>query len=99
MVLLDDDFVGRAVETLDAARDVDLLQMGVLDFFSGRTMQGINAYRRGFGWDGERQDALFTDRTQVDKARRLVTWAPFARAAIHAPDPSPFQAFHFGVHR
>jgi glycosyltransferase involved in cell wall biosynthesis len=99
MVLLDDDFVARAVAILAANPGVDLLQMAVLDFFSGRTMQGINAYRRGFAWDPARQDALFSDRTQVAKERRLVTWAPFARSAIHAPDPSPFQAFHFGAHR
>ena len=99
MVLLDDDFVARAVRVLGANPGIDLLQMGVLDFFSGRTMQGVNAYRRGFAWDAGRQDALFSDRTQVGKERRLVTWAPFARSAIHAPDPSPFAAFHFGAHR
>jgi hypothetical protein len=99
MVLLDDDFVSRVVEIFQSDPDLELVQMAVLDFFSGEPMQGINAYRRSIEWRSERQDALFTDKTFVDKSKRLVTWAPFAHSAIHSPDPTPFQAFHFGVHR
>jgi hypothetical protein len=73
--------------------------MAMLDFFSGDLMQGINAYRQGFPWQTEQQDSLFTDRVKIDPGRRLVTWTTFADAAIHCPNPSPFQAFHFGVHR
>lgn len=99
MVLLDESFVERVVATFAAGENIDLLQMGILDFYSGRTMQGVNAYRQGFEWHTERQDRLFTDKTQVAKERRLVTWASFRDSCVHAPDPSPFHSFHFGVHR
>ncbi len=99
MVLLDTSFISRVVEIFAHGNDIDLLQMAILDYFSGDLIQGINAYRRNFGWNASAQDALFTDRTEVAHERRLVTWTTFADAAIHCPDPSPFQAFHFGVHR
>lgn len=99
MVLLDESFVERVIAVFDAAEDVDMLQMAVLDYFSGRTIQGINAYRQGFAWRTSEQDRLFTDKTQVPKERRLVNWATFRHAAVHAPDPHPFHAYHFGVHR
>ena len=99
VVLLDDDYVERVVGVLRANPQLDLLQMALLDYFSGAAMQGVNAYRRSLDWRPERQDSLFTDRTGVDRSKRLVTWAPFLRGAIHAPDPSPLHAYHFGVHR
>ena len=99
VVLLDPTFAERAVGILEANQHIDLLQMAILDYFSGAPMQGINAYRRSVEWRQERQNALFTDRSFVPKTKRLVTWAPFARSAIHSPNPSSFHAFHFGVHR
>jgi hypothetical protein len=99
MVLLQDDLVRRLVTVMRRAPEIDLLQAAILDFFSGAAMQGINTYRRSIDWRTERQDRLFTDRTFVPKDRRRVVWAPFVDAAIHSPDPSDLQAFHFGVHR
>lgn len=99
MVLLDRDFVARAVEILEANPKIDMLQMAILDFFSGMPMQGINAYRRTVDWQTKRQDVLFTDKSFVPKSKRLVVWSTFARSAIHSPNPSPFGAFHFGAHR
>jgi glycosyltransferase involved in cell wall biosynthesis len=99
MVLLAPDYVERVVEIMRANPELELLQMALLDYFSGAAMQGVNAYRRTLDWRPERQDPLFTDRSFVDKSKRLVTWAPFLRDAIHAPDPSPLHAYHFGVHR
>ncbi len=99
MVLLAPDYVERVVAIMRANPELELLQMALLDYFSGAAMQGVNAYRRTLDWRPERQDPLFTDRSFVDKSKRLVTWAPFLRDAIHAPDPSPLHAYHFGVHR
>lgn len=99
MVLLAPDFVERVVRVFQASPDVDLLCVAILDFFSGGPIQGINAYRKTAAWSADRQDSLFTDKTQVPSSRRLVVWSTFVRDAVHAPNPSPFQAFHFGVHR
>lgn len=99
MVLLDQDFVTRAVRLLQGNPDLDLAQIAILDFFTGGPMQGINVYRNGFAWQSGGHDDLFTDRTLVDVGRRTVVGGPFMRSAIHSPNPSPFQAFHFGAHR
>lgn len=99
MVLLDPDFVRRVVQIFATNSELQMVQMAMLDYFSGDLMQGINAYRQGLPWLTEKQDSLFTDRVKVDPKRRLVTWTTFADASIHCPNPTPFQAFHFGVHR
>lgn len=99
MVLLSESFVERVVEVFLANPGVTLCQMAILDFFSGGPMQGINAYRKSVNWRTSNQDRLFTDKTRVPASERLVVWSTFCRDAIHSPDPSPFQAFHFGVHR
>lgn len=99
MVLLDPNLVQRVVDVFTANPNVDMLQMAITDFFSGGPIQGINAYRKGFGWSTGKQDKLFTDRTKIVKERRMVNWTTFVDDVIHCPDPSPFQAFHFGVHR
>ncbi|AKF09666.1 glycosyltransferase [Sandaracinus amylolyticus] len=99
MVLTSPDFVERIVRVFQANPGIDLLSVAILDFFSGGPIQGINAYRKTVEWSNERQDSLFTDHTQVPSRKRLVVWPTFLRDAVHAPNPSPFQAFHFGVHR
>ncbi len=99
MVLVDEDFVADVSDTFSANEDLVVLNMALLDFFSGDLMQGINAYRRGFEWDNRKQDALFTDRMSGADGHRWVTWTTFANSVLHCPNPSEFQAFHFGFHR
>jgi len=99
MVLTSPDFVERIVRVFQADPGLDLLSVAITDFFTNGPIQGINAYRKTAAWDPNQQDALFTDRGQVPPDKRRVVWPTFVRDAVHAPDPSPFHAFHFGVHR
>lgn len=99
MVLTAPDFVERVVRIFQTNPRIDLLCVAILDFFSGGPIQGINIYRKTAEWSREHQDSLFTDRSQVPEHKRMIVWPTFVRDALHAPNPSPFQAFHFGVHR
>jgi len=75
-----------------------VLELGIplYDFFSDQLIPEMNAYRSCVRWTG--QDGLFTDSSPVPASNVLHDDA-LAPAAIHCKNPSPFQAFHYGVHR
>lgn len=99
MVLVDTDFVDSVANFFKHNKDISLLQCALTDYFSGQEMQGINIYTKDMIWESSSQDKLFTDKTKTPKNRRKVEWSKFSRSVIHSPNPSDFQAFHFGVHR
>lgn len=99
MVIVDESFIERVVDILVARPEIGILQMAILDYYSGGEIQGVNAYSKRMQWDHNKQNALFTDSTQTPSNQRLVVWGTFMRSVIHSPNPHLFQAFHFGVHR
>ncbi len=99
MVLESTEFVERVVRIFETNREIDLVQVAMWDFFSDRPIQGINTFRRSAEWSARHQDSLFTDRAQIPHHKRMIIWPTFVKDAVHSPDPAPFQAFHFGVHR
>ena len=99
MVILDPHFIAKLVEIHLSNPGVDIWQFAILDFYTGAEIQGINLYTQRLVWSEDRQDDLFTDRTQSPSERRRVVWPNFITSVLHSPNPSEFQAFHFGVHR
>jgi hypothetical protein len=98
MVLCRDTVLERIAEAFVRRPAMQKLSIDVHDWFTDRPMNGLNAFRNTieFSADG---DGVFTDRFDhgggaVGRDRRRL-----APAAWHCPDPHPFQAFHFGVHR
>ncbi len=77
--------------------ELGLLQVAVYDFFTDQLIFGQHNYRNTIRWD-TRTDQLFTDK-QTTSQKRVNDSSKLAPAAFHCPDPSPFQAFHFGVHK
>jgi hypothetical protein len=82
----------------DADPGLDHIILGVDDWLSGETVQGIQFWRGGVRWDEPPPD-LFTD-LPASSARR--GWS-FIRTGIplvvHAEDPSDLQALRYGAHR
>ncbi|ROQ20043.1 glycosyl transferase family 1 [Marinimicrobium koreense] len=99
MVLVDREFVDKVVRLFKHNDSVSLLQCSLTDFYSGGEMQGINVYDKDMIWETSSQDNLFTDKTKTPKRNRKIEWSKFTRSVFHSPNPSGFQAFHFGVHR
>jgi hypothetical protein len=104
MVLLSDTLFRRMYERMVAAPHVLDLCIAVSDFFSRRLILGLHGYRSSVTWppadDGATPDArLFTDQRPVPRSARLNDYRELAPAALHCPDPSPFQSFHYGLHR
>lgn len=93
-VLIDENFFNRVVNTFKENPSIDLVAFYVYDFFEMIDNMSLNCYRQGFSLINKGE--LFTDRiTNIPKDRQLISKYV---SCIHCPDPSPFQAFHFGFH-
>lgn len=97
MVLSRDTFFEEVVCEFTNDPQLTLLQVAVHDFFTDRLIFGQHNYRNTVRWS-PRDDALFTDK-QTHSGKRVNDSKRLAPAAFHCPNPSPFQAFHFGVHK
>lgn len=98
MVLASPSLFENIVRKLGANNQVDVLSIAVHDFFSDQLIWGLNAYRNTVRWELE-NEKLFVDRPQVPPERYLMDDKELAPAAYHCKNPSPYQAFHYGVHR
>jgi glycosyltransferase involved in cell wall biosynthesis len=99
MVLIDDEFFDKVVNLVLFSKGLAIIQIAILDFYTGRAIQGINVYTKLFKWNCQFSDNVFTDRSKVKFENRMLVWNKFQRSVIHSPNPSNFQAFHFGIHR
>ena len=98
MVFRVTDSLERLVELFKSVANVDHLQTPVLDWYSGLLLPALHVYSNRVTW-GENSDELFVDPFPTIPGKRM-SWsdepAPFV---YHSPNPSPKQAFLFGVHR
>jgi hypothetical protein len=74
------------------------LEIAVYDFFSDHLIWGMHTYRNTVRWQHDDKN-LFVDACPVEPHERLHDDNELAPAAIHCKDPSPYQSFHYGVHR
>jgi hypothetical protein len=63
-------------------------------------IMGMNVFRNTVRWNKNQND-LVTDRIYIPETirKKVKDYDDLAPAAIHCPNPSPYQAFHFGFHR
>lgn len=104
-VKLDADMVFRSNRSLETVVDLfrsepelDRALLAVHDWASGMLIMGLHAYSSRVVWEASEED-LFVDYSPRIPGKRLSTKRPPAPIVDHSPDPSPFQAFRFGVHR
>ena len=98
MVLTSPDLLNQITRRFKNHEGLKLLAIGVQDFFTNALMWSLNAYSSKIEWRRS-GDKVFTDQFKIDKADIISDFDDLAPAATHCEDPSPFQAFHFGVHR
>lgn len=98
MVLTREDLLLRIAERLRDRPEIDQLEIAVHDFFTDGLVFGLNAFRSGVRFP-PRPEGLFVDSTPVRGRQIERDRSELAPAALHCPDPSPFQAFHFGLHK
>lgn len=96
MVITRDDLFAKIVEKFKESANLQKFSIAVHDWFSDRLISGLNTYKNSIAWKPTSEN-LFTDAVKInDKEYDDSCLAP---VATHCQNPSPFQAFHFGVHK
>jgi hypothetical protein len=97
MVLARRTFFRECADKFTADPALQHLQIALNDWMTKRRIFGLHVYRSSHKWQRS-SEAIFVD--MVDEPhKQSVDATELAPAAIHCPDPSPFQAYHFGVHK
>lgn len=78
---------------------VDVVSATVHDGMTNSDMQSFNIFSNRCYFHYDSNDPLFTDKLQVDHPGRHHSYVDHSRNVLHSFNPSPFQAFMFGVHR
>lgn len=97
MVLSRDTFFEEVVGRFSSEPDLEHLMISLYDWMTDRPIMGMHVYRSVHRWNLG-SEAYFLD-LQDDKHRIVVDRDQLAPAAVHCGNPSPFQAFHFGLHK
>lgn len=98
MVFKDTDGLQKTVDLFDADPEMDMLEMVVHDWYSDSLIMGMHVYSNRVRWEFNREN-LFMDYDPRFPGTKLLLYANPAPIVDHCPDPSSYQAFHFGVHR
>jgi hypothetical protein len=98
MVFAGPDSLGQIADLFYQRWPIDHVEFGVRDFFSDRVILGLHAFSRRCRWK-QTDEKLFVDADPLAPTPKQIIWDFPAPIADHSPDPSPFQAFHFGFHR
>lgn len=77
---------------------LDHILLGVDDWFSGRRILGLTAWRRGVRWTSPPPE-LFTDLPTNTSRNELKVLDPGRPLVLHAADPTDAQAIRYGLHR
>lgn len=88
----------QCADSLAAEPQILNLVIHVFDFFTGQGINGLNCFRSSFKWK-PRDTELFTDTREIQSSQVRIEHDFPIDTVLHCPDPSPFQAFHYGVHR
>lgn len=99
MVLTRNTFFKEIVDVFNNDKEVDRLYVAVHDFFTDRLIMGLNSFRNTVRWEKNNKEDLFVDTRPIANGVKVKDYKSLAPGALHCPNPSPFQAFHFGVHK
>ncbi len=94
------DFLKELAAYFAAHSQIDHVTMKVDDFFTGRLIWGLNAFRSTVVFSDS--DSVYTDKAaQVEQGRyaQLKRHKTLVPAAKHGFNPSEYQSFYFGCHK
>jgi hypothetical protein len=98
MVFRSDEGLSEIVRMFERNPDLDHLTLAVQDWYSDSLIEGLHTFSENVHWSAI-DDDRFVDPSPEVPGRHLKLWDDPAPVVDHSPDPSPFQAFRFGVHR
>ncbi len=97
-VLCSPNLFKNIIARFEADPCLEVLSIGLHDFFTDELINGLQTYRNSVRWNLGR-DTVFPDIPLLDPHRYFYDVSEMAPAGEHCPNPSPLQAFHYGVHR
>ena len=98
MVLVRDSVLAELADFFAANPEVELLFFEIIDWYSDALIPGITITRSTARWPLH-PDQLLVDSFIKITGKNVQVSDRQAALAIHSPDPSPLQAFRFGIHR
>jgi hypothetical protein len=98
MVLADPGVLGDLVRVFEQHADLDHLVVAVSDWMTDSNIIGAHLFSNRVRWR-RHAETLYVDPDPEFPGRKLVISDPPRDLILHAGDPSPLQAFHFGAHR
>jgi len=98
MALADPEVVGDLVRVFEERPDLDHLVVAVSDWMTDSQIIGAHIFSNRVRWR-RHEETLYVDPDPEFPGRKLVVDKPSRDLILHAGDPSPLQAFHFGAHR
>ena len=97
MVLIGQDALDKIIELFNRYEELDNAELVVDDWFTNSHIWGVHIFSNRAKWPA--RDNLFPDKDPIIPGeKRIFTEYP-APLVKHCPNPSPFQAYHFGLHR
>jgi len=79
--------------------DVDIVSITVWDRITNSDIPSFNIFTRRCSFDYKNNDDLFTDKLPITYPGKHLVLRDERRNVHHAPEPTPYQAYMFGVHR
>lgn len=98
MVLRSRDALADIVRVFQDSTNLDHAVFLVHDWMSDMQIVGMHVFSNRVSWT-HTDEQLFVDPDPERPGEKLVIEGYPSPIAEHSPDPSPFQAFRFGVHR
>lgn len=98
MILADDNVLSDLVGVFQDHGDLDHLVVAVSDWMTDSMIIGAHMFSNRVRWVPH-AETLYVDPDPVFPGRKLMIETPPRDLILHASDPSPLQAFHFGAHR
>lgn len=99
MVLNRPTALSEVADFFSRHNDVDHMVALVNDRYTGGSIFGVHTYTANVDWDLETHDRLFVDPDPKLRSRLVRNPKDLPIFVEHAPNPSPYQCFHFGFHR
>jgi len=98
MVFRSDEGLEQIVRIFEETSSLDHLTLAVRDWYSDSLIEGLHTFSDRAQWE-TREESRFVDPSPIIPGKKRKLWTEPAPVVDHSPDPSPFQAFRFGVHR
>lgn len=99
MIIRNRDFFAETVDRFRRHPQIQQVNVKVFDYFSDRLIGGLATFRSSVRWKRHAQETFVDEGSSVPVDGALWADEPHGASVFHCANPSPFQAFHFGLHK